>query len=155
KDRDSTLIAASIDGDSVTELALPHGVDRIEVMGGDAVVVGSDERSLYFSTIDLTSRELPDLGDRYTFTDTSQAEPRSHAFFFSPDPKGPDAEGGTPGVLGLPVARTGRAAYRELFEDSAALVFLRRAHKRFSPLGELAANDERVVDDHCVASCVD
>jgi hypothetical protein len=154
-DQKGSLVAVSIHGGPISELTLPHAVDRIEIIGTDAVVVGSDERSLYFSTIDLTSRDLPNLGDRYTYTDTSQAETRSHAFFFNPDPKGADESGGTPGVLGLPVARPGRAAYRELFEDSAALVFLRRKHGRFTPLGELVAQDEGVVDDNCVASCVD
>ena len=159
----ASLVAVSVHGGPISELSLPHAVDRIEIMGTDAVVVGSDEHALYFSTVDLTSRAAPALGDRYTYIDASQAETRSHAFFFNPDLTGadeaggggPPGGGGTPGVLGLPVARPGRAAYRELFEDSAALVFLRRAHGRFAPLGELAAQDERVVDDHCVASCVD
>jgi len=116
-------------------------------------VVGSDRRNVYFSAIEL-DRRMPKLGDVYTMEGAAQAETRSHGFFFNPDLANAD-ENGTPGVLGLPVARAARAAYRELFEDSAALVFLRRKHGRFAHLGELAAQDDKVVDDHCVASCVD
>jgi hypothetical protein len=154
--KSSVLIAASVRGDTVSQFLLDHGVDRIEVMGGDALVVGSDETSLHFSTVDLSSGPAPALGDAYTYKDAVQAETRSHAFFFKPD-TGPDADmtAGTSGVVGLPVARPARAAMRQLFEDSAAMVFLRRSHKKFSLLGDLAANDERVVDDNCVASCVD
>jgi hypothetical protein len=134
-------------------LYLGHAVDRIEVMGKDALVVGSDETSLHFSAIDLSSSSQPALGDRYTYRDAAQAETRSHAFFFRPDPVF-DADG-SPGVLALPVARPARAVFHQLFEDSAAMVFLRRAQRQFTLLGDLPANDERVIDDGCVASCLD
>ena len=156
RDRSSFLVAASIGGNAVSEFRLDHGVERIEIMGKDAVVVGSDETSLHFQTVDLSSSPSPHLGDVYTYRDASQAETRSHAFFFKPDTDpGVDMTGGTPGVLGLPVARPARAAFKQLFEEFAAMVFLRRSHGTFALLGDLAANDERVVDDNCVASCVD
>ena len=63
-----------------------HGVDRIEVMGTDAVVVGGDDRNLYFSAVPLKDR--PSLGDRYVLQGAAQAETRSHGFFFSPDAGG-------------------------------------------------------------------
>ncbi len=154
--QNSVLIAASVRGETVSQFLLNHGADRIEIMGRDALVVGSDETNLYFSTIDLSSGSSPSLGEVYAYADAAQAETRSHAYFFKPD-TGPniDLTAGTPGVLGLPVARPARAAVRQLFEESAAMVFLRRAHGKFSLLGDLAANDERVIDDNCVASCVD
>ena len=155
-DQSSFLIAAAVGGNTVSQFRLDHAVDRIEIMGKDAVVVGSDKTSLHFQTVDLSSSPVPQLGDVYTYEDASQAETRSHAFFFKPDSgPGVDMTGGTPGVLGLPIARPARAAFRQLFEDSAAMVFLRRKHGTFALLGDLAANDERVVDDNCVASCVD
>jgi PAS domain-containing protein len=132
------------------ELPLGHGVDRIEVMGKDAVVVGSDDKNLYFSTINLPSGSKPTLGDEYAYADGSQAETRSHAYFFRLD----DVITGS-GVLGLPVARPAREAFRQLFENSASMVFLRRANGRFLPLGELPAQPESAINDNCHASCLD
>ena len=146
----STLYAAPLRGGRVRELALPHGVDRIELMGDDAVVVGSDANNLYFSAVTLAPRSAPALGDRYVMTGAAQSETRSHGFFFNPQP------GSTgDGVLGLPVTRPARPAYRQLTDDSAAVLFLRRSHGQFAPLGELAANDAAVSDDSCKASCMD
>jgi hypothetical protein len=58
-------------------------------------------------------------------------------------------------VLGLPVTRPTRPAYRQLFDSSAAIIFLRRADGKFADLGELASKPEIATDDACVASCVD
>jgi len=143
------LVVAPVRGGEVAQLRLPHGVDRIEVMGRDAVVVGSDEHNVVFSEIALTGRQ-PRAGDRYVLEGAAQAETRSHGFFYKPETADGDS-----GVLGLPVARPARAAYRQLFETSAALTYLRRVNGHFRPLGELDAHDEDAVDDHCVASCVD
>ncbi len=149
QDYNSTLVIAPVDGGKVTQLVLPHGVDRIEVMGHDAVVVGSDSHNVYFSSVTLGAE--PQIGDRYVLTGAAQSETRSHGFFFNPDPRGDDSSG----VLGLPVSRPATAGNRQLFDTSAAMIFLRRSDARFSPLGELAAHSEGVVDDRCVASCVD
>lgn len=140
------LTVAPVRGGAVTQLALPHGIDRIEVMGHDAVVVGSDANNVYFSAVELAGR--PRIGDGYVLTGAAQAETRSHGFFFHPD----DADSG---ILGLPVARPGRPAYRQLTESSAATIFLRWSGDSFRPLGELDANADGVTDDHCAASCVD
>ncbi|MBI3675153.1 MAG: beta-propeller domain-containing protein [Proteobacteria bacterium] len=148
--RHSMLVAAAVNGDAVTRLDLPHGVDRIEIMGRDAVVIGSDEKNLYFSAVELTS-EKPMLGDRYTLKSAVQGETRSHGFFFKPDGDTRDDSG----VLGLPIARPGREAYQQLFQNSAGMLFLRRSDKHFSPLGELDARTQGIADDNCVASCVD
>lgn len=148
-DYSATLVTARVDGGTVTQLVLPHGVDRIEAMGRDAVVVGSDSHNVYFSSVILDA--TPQIGDRYVLNGAAQAETRSHGFFFNPDATG----GNRDGVLGLPVSRPATAGYRQLFDTSAAIVFLRRSEGRFSPLGELAAHSEGVVDDNCVASCVD
>ena len=148
----SVLVAAPVAGGAVTQLTLPHPVDRIELMGPDAVVIGSDEHNLYFSSVRLRQGTRPSLGDNYVLTGAAQGEMRSHGFFFHPDPNDAD---GRDGVLGLPVARPAKPAYAQLFDTSAALTFLRRAHGQFTPLGELAAHDDGAVNDACVASCVD
>lgn len=144
----SDMVAVSVKGRSLFQFTLPHGADRIEVMGGDAVVVGSDEKNLYFSTVLLSATEAA-LGDQYVRNAAAQAETRSHGFFFQPS--GADGDG----ILGLPVAEPARPAYRQLFDQSAAVVFLNRSGKKLAPAGELAANPEGAKDDHCVASCVD
>jgi hypothetical protein len=145
------VVAASIHGDVLTELPLDHGVDRIEAMGRDAAVIGSDEERLTFTAVELTAGREPVIGDRYSLQ-AAQGETRSHAFFFLPDD---GADKSDDGVLGLPVARPARPAYHQLFENSAAMLFIRRKDRQFNHLGELDAQTDGVSDDNCRASCVD
>ncbi|HAH09671.1 MAG TPA: hypothetical protein DCL48_06185 [Alphaproteobacteria bacterium] len=152
KDQGSTLYAAAVRGRSVVELPLTHGIDRIEVMGRDAVVIGADSRDLHFQAVTLQEAWQPKLGSRYTLPGATQGETRSHAFYFKPEPSPGDPDAG---LLGLPVARPARPAYKQLLENSAAIIFLERAAGQFNPLGELGAQDEGVRDDGCEASCVD
>jgi len=58
-------------------------------------------------------------------------------------------------VLGLPVSLPGRAGYRHLFEESAAILFLRNDSLNFAEVGELSAQPDKATDDACRASCVD
>ena len=133
------------DGDT-NELTLKHGVDRIEAMADGAVVVGTDGKDLHFTSIKLG--DSPEVADDYTRRDASQGELRSQGFFYKPD--GPDS-----GVLGLPISVPGRAGYMNLFQSSAAIIFLRNRSLHFEELGELGAEAEKAVDDGCRASCVD
>jgi hypothetical protein len=126
----------------------------MEAMGRDAVVIGGDGRDLHFQSVELTDGFMPRTGDRYTLDGASQGETRSHAFFFKPEP-GYDRSDRSAGLIGLPVTRAGRAGYEHLRENSAAITFLRRAARKFSPLGELGASESGVIDDGCRASCVD
>lgn len=128
------------------KLELPHGVDRIEQMGNDAVVVGTDGDNLHFTGIRLSQQ--PEIASRYTREGASQGETRSHGFFFKPD-------GESSGTLGLPISMPARPGYRHLFETSAAILFLRNESLQFHPIGELGAQSEKAVDDGCRASCVD
>jgi len=126
--------------------ALPHGVDRIEQMGSDAVIVGTDGTNLHFSSLRLG--QWPEIVSRYTRPDASQGELRSHGFFYKPD-------GDETGMLGLPISVPGRAGYKHLFQNSAAILFLRNDSLQFREVGELGSQPERAVDDQCRASCVD
>jgi hypothetical protein len=128
------------------ELTLAHGVDRIEAMGSDAVVVGTDGSNLHFTSIRLA--ESPEVAYRFTRRGASQGELRSHGFFYRPE--GPDS-----GLLGLPISLPGRPGYQHLFENSAAILFLRVDSLQFEKIGELAARSETAVNDACRASCVD
>jgi hypothetical protein len=132
-------------GDS-HQLPLPHGVDRIEQMGSDAVIVGTDGKDLHFSSLRL--RQWPEIVSRYTRKAASQGELRSHGFFYKPD-------GDNTGTLGLPISVPGRPGYKHLFESSAAILFLRNDSLEFREVGELGAQAEKAVNDQCRASCVD
>jgi len=131
---------------ALSELWLPHGVDRIEALGTDAVVIGSDGRDLHFTGVDLDA--LPAIVQRYVQRGAAQGELRSHGFFYRAD--GPDS-----GVLGLPFRASGGVGYHHLFKGSAGVLFLRNADGRFHELGVLAASADEPADDGCVASCVD
>jgi len=128
------------------QISLVHGVDRIEQMGSDAVVIGTDGRDLHFSAIRLD--DSPSIADSYVRKEASQGELRSHGFFYKSD--GPNS-----GTLGLPISVPARAGYRHLFESSAAILFLRNNGLHFENAGELGARSDRAVDDACRASCVD
>ena len=129
----------------VNRLKLRHGVDRIEQMGDDAVVVGTNGRDLYFSPVRLG----PDVDVEQSFVrkNASQGELRSHGFFYKPD-------GENSGLLGLPIAREGRPGYRHLIEGSAAILFLRNNSLDLNEVGELGSRDANP-NDACRASCVD
>jgi len=142
----SNLYAVRWAGDDAHEFSLPHGVDRIEQMGSDAVIVGTDGRNLHFTAIRLG--KSPEVAGSYVRKGASQGELRSHGFFYKPD--GPDS-----GTLGLPISVPGRPGYRHLFEDSAAILFLHNDSLNFEEVGELGARPERATDDACRASCVD
>lgn len=58
-------------------------------------------------------------------------------------------------MLGLPISVPGRPGYRHLFENSAAILFLRNDALHFEEAGELEAQSEGAKDDGCRASCVD
>jgi hypothetical protein len=143
-----SLTIVAINDGSTTQLPLEHGVDRIEAMGRDAVVVGSDSADVHFTAIHLAGARA--LGQVYTLRDASQGELRSHGFFYKPESSVPDA-----GTIGLPVRRAGRPGYEHLFQESAAVFFLANDGRTFRPLGTLDAHPDAATEDGCKASCVD
>ena len=145
------VVTVPVNGGEATTLALPHSVDRIEVLGSDALVVGGMERDLGFTAIDL-GRRAPRIGERYVQRAAAEGESRSHAFFYSPDA---DSRDGDTGTVGLPIARPVESRYRRFFGSAASMLFLRRADRSFSPAGELEARPEGTMDDACQASCTD
>jgi hypothetical protein len=130
-----------------SQLRLPHGVDRIEVMGDDAVVVGSRGGDLHFSGVRLAGG-APMRVQYYVMKNAAQGETRTHGFFYKPT-------NSSAGVLALPVrAQTGRA-YEGAMTESASIVFLRNEAGRFDSIGALRSSARSAADDKCVASCVD
>jgi len=125
-------------------------VDRIEVLGTDAVVVGADARDLHFTGIRLAADRDggPEIRQQYTLANASQGELRSHGFFYR-------AEGADSGTLGLPVRGAGRPGYEHLFDGSASVLFLANRGGAFQPLGQLEWRESAGRRDWCKASCVD
>lgn len=139
-----SLVVVPVEGGEPVELAVPEGIDRIEQLGRDAVVVGGAEAAA-FLTVDLTGPE-PSIIDRYAERGAREAESRSHAFFYRPDPGSAD---GADGLLGLPVINRGRGT------GDADMLFLRRDARRLAAYGRLESQAPGYLDDGCQASCVD
>lgn len=135
-----------IGAESPTRILLPHGADRIEAMGKDAVVIGEGDDSLYFSAIVLGG--TPGAAQRLALANVSQGETRSHGFFYKPD------LAGTGGTIGLPIASEGRAGYEQLRNGSASVAFIRNDGSTFSRIGQLSAQSS-TTEDRCRASCID
>ncbi|HEX8163858.1 MAG TPA: beta-propeller domain-containing protein [Pyrinomonadaceae bacterium] len=142
-----TVYAVRWAGGGAAQLPLAHGVDRIEAMGADAVVVGTDGNDLHFTGVRLGDQ--PVIASSYVRKNAAQGELRSQGFFYKPD--GADA-----GLLGLPIRGAGRPGYEHLFDGSASVLFLRNDSLNLSELGELDARpDKSSANDACRASCVD
>ncbi|MBI4276408.1 beta-propeller domain-containing protein [Candidatus Uhrbacteria bacterium] len=131
--------------DPIQTVSVPHAIDRIEVMGDGAVVIGAAENALKFSSITLG--DTPTRADTYALEKAAQGELRSHGFFYSPHTDGT-------GVLGLPI-RKEHDPVASYIRDSASVLYLTvSAEKKFASLGTLdGKSSDR--DDQCVASCVD
>jgi hypothetical protein len=130
--------------DDAKRLTLPHGVERIEAMGRDAVLVGNAGRDLHFSSLRL-SGAAAEVADTHVQVDAAQGETRTHGFFYRP----------TGRLIGLPVVgarRTGWTAHRG---ESASVLFLRSRALGLRAVGELAATAGPTQPDKCQASCVD
>ena len=138
--------------DKTQTVNLPHTVDRIDIIGDGAVVVGSKDYDLKFSSIEL-KRSLG-IQSTYTVPSATQGELRSHGFSYK------DQDDGT-GILGLPIRKQGES-YEHLFNESAEVLFLKvDGDKNFSKLGALQASPPNrtggIIDDvdNCEYSCVD
>jgi hypothetical protein len=134
--------------DEPQTITLDQGIDRIETMGDDAIVVGSRGSDLVFSPIEL-GKEAHARRD-YVRKNASQGELRSHGFFYK-------ASAGKPreGIVGLPIRSEGARGARYLLEGSASVLFLTHRSLELTELGSLAASPLATNHDGCRASCVD
>lgn len=146
KGKGSTLYVVKRSGGDVRELALQHGVDRIEALGTNAIIVGTSGNDLNFTSVRL--RRESKIVDVKVMKNASQGELRSHGFFYK-------AEDDDSGILGLPVSQSGRAGYEHLFNGSASIQFFRNESLHLNELGKLSSRTKRAVNDNCRASCVD
>jgi hypothetical protein len=132
--------------EEVATIELAQGVDRIEPMGDDAVIVGSSGSDLVFSPIALGSEAR--ARHDYVRRGASQGELRSHGFFYKP-------QADKSGIIGLPIRSEGTRGARYLLEGSASVLFLANRGLELSELGNLAASPLQTNHDGCRASCVD
>lgn len=123
-----------------------HRTERIEALGGDAVLVGGGGGDLVFSAVDLGGARAR-VGGQYRLEGAQQGESRSHGFFYR-------SSGERQGVLGLPVLEGGGSGSSALRRGSAAVLYLEHSALQFGPLGQLAAGNTPE-NDFCVSSCVD
>jgi hypothetical protein len=138
-----TLYAVRYADGSSFGLPLRHGVDRLEALGDDAVVIGSDGNNLHFTSVRLAPS--PVAAGSYIRANASQGETRSHGFFYNE----------RRGLLGLPIIGGGERAVRhQLRHASASILYLKNESLSFSQIGTLDARAAGS-DDGCRASCVD
>jgi len=142
---ESEVFAVRYSGGYTYAVPLVHGVDRIEALGANAVVIGSDGTDLHFTSVRLSNH--PVARDRYTRRNAAQGETRSHGFFYKPDTE-------YDGLVGLPIIGGGQAAGRNLRHESASLLYLRNQSLSLSELGTLDSRPASS-NDSCRASCVD
>lgn len=118
-----------------------HGVERIEALGGHALLVGSRGNDLHFTSLRLGERA--EVADVFVQANAQQAESRSHGFFYRPV----DAD---TGYVGLPtLGGDGRG------RSTAAVMFLHNRGLALTPAGVLRTQVSSAPDDGCRASCVD
>lgn len=127
----------------VKRLPLKHRVERIDALGGDAVLVGGSQRdtNLHFSSVRLDSNAR--VAGGYLQRDARQGDDRTHGFFYRA--QDPDS-----GLLGLPVLgedSTGR--------EQASVLFLRNRRLNLTRMGALVSRGRPDTDDGCQLSCVD
>lgn len=136
--------------DAPVTLELAHGVDRLEALGRDALVVGSSANDLHLSTLSLGAKVH--VASHVTRAGASQGELRSHGFFYR-------STGPTEGLLGLPVRSGGAPGSSHLTQGSASILFLQNRSLDLRDVGELRATAGTgplgTTSDACKASCVD
>jgi len=132
------------DTSTVQSLTLPHGVERIEALGNDAVVVGAAGSDLHFTSVKLGSQAS--IAGTYVRANAAQGESRSHGFFYKP-------QSASTGVIGLPILGAGEQP--NLRQPAASVLYLRNSDLQLKELGALAAQPARVETDGCRVSCVD
>ena len=153
----STVSVVPLNGGPVTTWLNAGGIERIEPMGRDALVVARTGQGVEFQTINLVDERSdpyepePRIAHVYLLEDAYGAETRSHAFFYQPALDSPNGEFG---ILGLPVMQDTEGD-NGLFDASADLAFLRRGNDRLALLGLLQSQPDSQVEDNCIASCVD
>lgn len=135
------------DRDVLQSLGVDHGVERIEAMGSDAVLVGSAGKDLHFTSVRLGQRAASQ--SVFVQRDAAQGESRTHGFFYR-------NQGEQRGMVGLPIIGQARGnSMQRYLDQTASVLYLRNSGLRLGRMGQLDAHAGGAVDDGCKASCVD
>ncbi len=131
-------------------IELKHGVERIEALGGHALVVGNAGRDLHFTTLRLERSAT--VASTAVQADAAQGETRTHGFFYRPTSR-------DHGLLGLPIVGAGTRGRHGApvvgpQGASASVAFMRNRGLELEPIGKLDARATHT-NDACKASCVD
>ncbi len=141
-----------LNDDKTEEVNVSYGVERIDIIGDGAVVIGSAGNDLKFTSIEL--KRGVETKDTFTLKNASQGETRSHGFFYKQLDSSSNPLEKRQGIIGLPVRRDAEA-YESLWEDSSFVQFVSvDKNKGLSDLGKLVS-EESEIDDNCKYSCVD
>jgi hypothetical protein len=142
KDLDST--------ETPVRLALPHGVERIEPIGEQAIVIGTD----YTTGLGITpvggDAGLATLGQTIQLDRAAQADQRSHAFNFRRDR---DRDLFAIPVVFVPSNLTYDGSGYGVTEEISTMYFSLTPDLGLVSLGELIGRT--ACDDDCVVSCSD
>lgn len=138
------VVVADLVGTDDAVMTLTHQVERIEALGGQAVVIGPEGNALRMTALRLGSAPQP--AGTVVVDDVEQAESRSHGFFYRHD-------GQHAGVFGVPIT-TSREWNARRPED-ARIVFVANQNLQLLPSGVLAADPDGATDDACRVSCTD
>lgn len=155
----TTIYAVPFDGGPFSSWLVAGEIERIELMGRDALAVARTSEGVAFHTInmfddrprDRWDDHPPAISDTFVLENAYGAETRSHAFYYQPLSESADGEFG---VLGLPVMQEAEED-NDLYYRAADMAFLRRGNDQLALLGMLESRPEAVEDDGCVASCID
>ncbi|NLC22991.1 MAG: hypothetical protein GX776_00740 [Oxalobacter sp.] len=133
------------------KLTPSHSVDRIEALGKNALLVGTPNTSLVFTTIALGGTDRMVYANpvsTFQLANAAQGETRSHGFFYKP-------ENEKNGILGLPFRGSGSSGWKQLRNVSSGIVYVKNNNLSLSEMGILGASPNPNTNDNCKASCVD
>ena len=133
------------------KLAPSHSVDRIEALGKNALLVGTQNTSLAFTTIALGGTDRMVYANpvgTFQLANAAQGETRSHGFFYKPESE-------KNGILGLPFRGSGSSGWKQLRNVSSGIVYVKNNNLSLSEMGILGASPNPNTNDNCKASCVD
>ncbi|HEY0155348.1 MAG TPA: hypothetical protein VGB92_25260 [Longimicrobium sp.] len=134
----SGIYAVPPAGSAISEVDLPHVVDRIEPMGSGAVVAGTDGRQVHVTGVRLgpagatLGQTVPVPGDS------------SFGVLYHPD-------GNDSGIVAVPFRRRGPDGAEPTLLGANGIRFLRTREFGFEELGDVAG--EFATDDYCATSC--
>ncbi len=150
---DKTLYATNWKKSDSTSFTLPlgHGVERIEALGFDAIIIGAQQNNLLYTSISL-QQAIPKIASQYVQQNAAQGESRSHGFFYQAG----DENNAKSGLLGLPILRGDNPrGNKGENRPQASIVFLQNNNLQLAEIGQLAALNTVNTNDSCRASCVD